>query len=69
MNLYRVATRLCMVLHVKDDFSFDKKNEIDAANTKVQKWESLMDKYQQRLPFAQDNEKWVLMEQIFHFST
>jgi L-rhamnose mutarotase len=34
----------------------------------VQEWEELMDRFQQRLPFAQPGEKWVLMEAIFEWS-
>ena len=32
---------------------------------RVQEWEDLMDRFQQRLPFAQPGEKWVLLETIF----
>jgi L-rhamnose mutarotase len=31
----------------------------------VQEWEDLMDRFQQRLPFAQPGEKWVLLHTIF----
>jgi len=36
-----------------------------ANDLKVQEWEALMDKYQQRIPWAKPGEKWVLMHQIF----
>ncbi|MBL7962891.1 MAG: L-rhamnose mutarotase [Flavobacteriales bacterium] len=32
---------------------------------RVQEWEQLMDRLQQRLPFAKPGEKWVLMHIIF----
>lgn len=38
---------------------------MDLANSKVQEWESLMWKYQQKLPFAKEGEKWILMDTIY----
>lgn len=38
---------------------------MDAANPKVQEWETLMWKYQKALPIAKEGEKWLLMKQIF----
>jgi L-rhamnose mutarotase len=32
---------------------------------RVQEWEDVMDRYQQRLPFAKPGEKWVVLETIF----
>lgn len=65
MEIYHVATRLFMLMETADSFSFDSKAEMDASNPKVQDWETLMDTYQQRLPFAEPDEKWVLMTKIF----
>lgn len=65
MEIYHVQTRLFMIMETSDDFSFEQKNKLDQANATVQKWERLMDEYQQRLPFAKPEEKWVLMEKIF----
>ena len=65
MEIYHVATRLMMIMETSDDFSFAQKAENDAADPKVQSWETLMDKYQERLPFAKQGEKWVRMKQIF----
>jgi L-rhamnose mutarotase len=65
LEIYRVFNRLFMIIETKNDFSFDKKNEMDNANTKVQEWENLMWKYQQALPLAKPGEKWILMNQIF----
>jgi len=65
MQIYNIATRLVMFIQANDNFSFDQKARMDADNKKVQEWETLMDKYQQRLPFADSNEKWVLMNKIF----
>lgn len=65
MEIYRVANRLFMIMEVDETFSFEKKQAMDAANSKVQEWEALMWKYQQALPFANPGEKWVLMKKIF----
>lgn len=65
MEIYRVANRLFMMMEVGDGFSFEAKAEADAANSKVQEWETLMWKYQQALPTAKPGEKWLLMDKIF----
>ncbi len=65
MEIYQVHTRLFMMMEVNDEFTFEKKTQSDKANKKVQAWEQLMDTYQQRLPFARPDEKWVLMEKVF----
>jgi L-rhamnose mutarotase len=65
MDIYRTGNRLFMIMEVNDDFSFEKKSAADAANKKVHEWEELMWKFQQPLPWAKENEKWILMEQIF----
>ena len=67
MEIYHIETRLFMIMEASDDFSFEKKAQMDASNPKVQEWEELMDTYQQRLPFAKAGEKWVLMERIFEY--
>lgn len=65
MEIYRVSNRLFMIMETQNDFSFEEKGKADAANPKVQEWETLMWKYQQKLPFAKEGEKWVLMTKIF----
>jgi len=65
MEIYRVSNRLFMIMETTDDFSFDKKKEMDSSNPKVQEWEQLMWKYQQALPVAKEGEKWILMNRIY----
>lgn len=65
MEIYRAGTRLFMIMEVNDNFSFDKKAEMDAGNEKVQAWETLMWKYQQAVPGARPGEKWIMMDKIF----
>lgn len=65
LEIYRIENHLFMILEADDDFSFEKKAALGAANPKVQEWETLMWKYQQALPTAKKGEKWVVMEKIF----
>lgn len=68
MEIYRFGTRLFMLVEADDSFSFERKAAADAANPRVQEWEMLMWKYQQSVPGARLEEKWVLMEKIFELS-
>ena len=65
MEIYRINNRLFMIMETNDDFSFERKADMDASNKKVQEWEALMWKYQQAIPGGKPGEKWRLMEKIF----
>ena len=65
MEIYRSGTKLFMTINANDDFSFEKKSEMDLGNAKVQEWEDLMWKYQQKVAGSAPDEKWVLMKKIF----
>jgi len=65
MEIYHIDIRLFMIIHVDDSFSFERKAKLDKGNPIIQQWETLMDNYQARLPFARPEEKWVLMKKIF----
>lgn len=65
MEIFRAANRLVMLMHVGEKFSFEAKAQSDESNPKVQEWEALMWKYQQALPFAGENQKWVPAIKIF----
>ena len=69
MEIYRTGNRLFMIIQVAEDFSFEKKAAMDLANPVVQKWETLMSEYQQRISWAADDVKWVLMERVFIYET
>lgn len=68
MQIYHTGNRLFMIIETNDSFSFEKKKELDNANSVVQKWENLMLNYQQPLPHAKPGEKWMLMEKIFELN-
>lgn len=65
LEIYNVGDRLFMIIESDSDFSFEKKSKLDAANLKVQAWETLMWKFQKALPGSKPGEKWILMNKIF----
>jgi L-rhamnose mutarotase len=65
MEIYRWENRLFMIIDAEEGFSFEKKARADAENPIVQKWESLMSTYQEKLPGVKNDEKWQLMKNIF----
>ncbi len=67
MDIYRTGTRLFLVIETSDDFSFERKQAMDQANPAVQRWEALMDTYQERLPGTPKGQKWTLMERVFEY--
>ncbi len=69
LDIYLTGNRLFMIMEVNDSFSFEKKTSMDLDNPKVQEWERLMWKYQQALPWAKKDEKWILMDHIYQLLT
>lgn len=65
MQIYLTGNRMFMIMEVDETFDPKAKAENDANNPKVQEWEQLMWKYQQELPWAKNEEKWIAMEQVF----
>lgn len=65
MEVYRLGTRLFMIMETEDGFSFENKQLMDENNKTVQEWENLMWKYQRPFTGASKGEKWVLMNRIF----
>ena len=65
LEIYRYGNRLMMLMETDETYSAERKAAMDAANEKVQEWETLMWKYQQALPGAKPGEKWVQMNKIF----
>jgi L-rhamnose mutarotase len=65
LEIYRIENRLFMIIEADDTFSFERKAALDAVNSRVQEWETLMWKYQQAIPTAKPGEKWMLTERIF----
>lgn len=65
LEIYLCGNRLFMLLEADESFSIEKKARADAANDAVCAWEELMWNFQQRLPWARADEKWVLAERIY----
>lgn len=65
MEIFRTGNRLCLLLETEDNFSFEEKARREAANPKVQEWETLMDTFQERLPWVESGAKWTLMSSVF----
>jgi len=65
MEIFLTGNRLMMWIEVEEDFSFERKAEMDTNDEFVLKWEALMSNYQKPFSWAKKGEKWVLMEPIF----
>lgn len=66
MQIYRHGHLLMMIMDTTDDFSFERKAEMDRANPAVMQWEREMAKYQAADPNADASGKWQRMDLIFH---
>ncbi|TWI58629.1 L-rhamnose mutarotase [Pseudomonas duriflava] len=65
MQLYRLGTRLVMIMDVIPGFNFEAFDAAAAANPKVQEWEALMWRYQAPTPWTPEGSKWIPMQKIF----
>lgn len=68
MQIWRLGTRLFMIMETGPNFSPEAKAAADMASEDVQAWERLMWEFQQPLPGADEGEKWLPMRQIFALS-
>ena len=68
MEIHRCGNRLVMVMEASEHFDPGAKSAADAADPAVIAWEELMDNYQQRLPWAPSDTKWMDAERIFALS-
>jgi L-rhamnose mutarotase len=68
MEIYRSGNRLVMTIETAAHFDPQAKAAADATDRAVIAWEALMDRYQQRLPWAERGMKWVEAERIFALS-
>lgn len=69
LEIYRTGDRLLMVMEVDENFSFERKAALDAANARVGEWEQLMSRFQKPISGARPGEKWLLMECIHRFES
>src|SRR5580704_15004035 len=65
MEIYLLGTRMFMIMDVNDKFSLSAKAAADAANAKVQEWETIMGGFTQPLQQSRPGQRWVVMERVF----
>ena len=66
MEIYRLGTRLCMVMET-DDAVFDaaRMAEAQSTNPRIAEWEALMWRFQAPTPWTPEGSKWVEGALIF----
>jgi L-rhamnose mutarotase len=65
MKIFRLDNNMFMYMVTNDDFNQEFADQYLAADPVSQKWEALMDTFQERLPNAPANQKWVAMSCCF----
>ena len=68
MRIFRVGTRLVMLMETDPDYDPAVKSASDAADPDVVAWERLMDRFQQAIPGAIPGTKWTETTQIYALS-
>lgn len=65
LTIYLCGNRLFMILDAGPGFSLESKALADANDVEVQRWEKLMWRFQQPLPWAAPGQKWVPAQKIY----
>jgi L-rhamnose mutarotase len=68
LEIYLMGTRMFMIMDVNDTFSLSAKAAADAVNAKVQEWETIMRRFQEKLPQSGPEQWWVVMDRVFNLS-
>lgn len=66
MEIYLLDNRLFMIVETPLDFDWEGAMARLATLPRQQEWEDYMSEFQQAAPGASSDEKWRLMERIFH---
>lgn len=66
MEIYIIGTRLFMIVETPLDFDWDKEMARLSTLPRQQEWEDYMSEFQVAIQGASSNEKWQMMERIFH---
>jgi L-rhamnose mutarotase len=70
MAIYRLGTRLCMIMDTDDAvFNFERMSRAVAADPRLAEWEQTMWRFQVPTPWTPLGEKWVAASQIFDLKT
>jgi L-rhamnose mutarotase len=65
MEIYLSDTHLFMIMDVTEEFTFERKAAMDAANPKVLEWETLMANFQAVPEGADPVRRWRPIERVF----
>ncbi|WP_099463363.1 MULTISPECIES: L-rhamnose mutarotase [Parabacteroides] len=65
MEIYRLGTRLFMIVETPDDFDWDTAFARLATMEKQAEWEAFVGQFQKAAPRSNSSEKWQRMECIF----
>ena len=65
MQIWQIENRLFMIMDTRDDYDPAVANNIALSEPKNVEWETLMSQFQQSLPSATTDEKWIEMKKIF----
>lgn len=66
MEIYILDTRLFMIVEAPVDFDWDSAMARLSTLPRQQEWEDYMSEFQQATPGCSSNEKWRMMERMFH---
>ena len=66
MEVYICGTRLVMIVEVPEDFQWDDAMARLATLPRQAEWEAFVAQFQRCDPTATSDEKWQMMERIFH---
>ncbi|MBR2301721.1 MAG: L-rhamnose mutarotase [Bacteroidaceae bacterium] len=66
MEIYIVGTRLFMIVETPVDFDWDEAMARLATLPRQQEWEDYMSEFQAAAAGTSSDEKWVMMERMFH---
>lgn len=66
MEIYLLGTRLFMIVEVPVDFNWDEAMARLSTLPRQQEWEDYMSEFQVAAQGASSNDKWQMMERIFH---
>ena len=66
MEIYRLGTRLVMICEAPEDLDWDEAMAKMAAGPRQKEWEDYMAIFQNCEPGQRSDEKWKMMERIFH---
>lgn len=66
MEIYIKGTHLVMIVEAPIDFNWDEAMAAMGAGPRQNEWEAMMAKYQQAEAGQKSDEKWQMMERMFH---